>query len=102
MQELIKQLTEKITSQKELILKEKCKILGVPIPDLSLKDSRFNPYILEKHEGFGELYYYNDGTKNGKFIVGFSDFEDPDYFNEDFKINFTFKIIEEEPEWNKK
>lgn len=95
------ELINSINEKKEAILKERCESLGLPIPNLKTREQRFNPFLLEQHKGFGELYYYNDGTKNGLFIVGFTDLIPPEHFMST-KIDIKFEVINEEPEWNKK
>jgi hypothetical protein len=99
--EIQKSFFEKVVKTKEEAIKYQCEKLGIPIPDESVKNKRFNPYIEEYHEGFGELYYYNDGSDNGLFIVGFTfpDFEDSPV---NFNFSARFQIIDKEPDWAKK
>jgi len=101
MENLISEIIKSINDKKEAYLIEACKKLNLPIPEFSILEQRFNPYLKEDHQGFGELYYYNDGTKNGKFIIGFTEFKEPDYFS-DNPITLNWDVITEEPEWNKK
>jgi hypothetical protein len=104
MEEMISEMIDKIRDRKEKILFKRCKELNLPIPKIGSLDSRFNPYLLEEHKGFGQLYYYNDGTKNGKFITGFTEIKLPNFFDFDIdtKFEFSFNEITKEPDWNKK
>jgi hypothetical protein len=95
---------ENLAKKKDLIIVEKIEKLGIDLSiwseKIKAKRIRFNPFLLEQH-GNTELIYYNDGSENGLFVVGFS-FTEPrfDEINE-FKINASFNVIEEEPIWNK-
>lgn len=65
--------------------------------------TRFNPLLIENHEGKGEFIYYNDGTKNGLFIVCFGEIEFPYYNmkNNCSELGLKQNIIEEEPDFLK-
>lgn len=65
--------------------------------------TRFNPLLIEKHEGKGEFIYYNNGTANGLFIIGFGDIEFT-YYNMQkncSELGLKQNIIEEEPDFLK-
>lgn len=104
LQEKISKMVESIGNQKEAIVKSKMIEKGMAIPSIdAMKQYRFNPLMCEHHEGYGDLYYYNDGTKNGQFIVGFKFFNFIDTWeNPTLTTSIEFGIITEEPEWNKR
>lgn len=96
-EELQEKLIQGFLKKKDDLIEARLTELGIQKPE----KCRFNPLLREQHEGFGELYYYNDGTKNGLFIIGFKDIP----FNLDTYSKLEMKIEQEyftdEPNWNK-
>lgn len=98
------QLAKELSSKKENLIKDRLIELGIN-PDEYEKDiiygrRRFNPILLEVHEGFGELLYYNNNSLNGLFIIGFSEMQFPEFDSEttSHRLSASFNVIDEEPE----
>ena len=98
---LNREFIEKINKTKEEAIKYNCEKLNIPVPSKETCDSRFNKYITEEQQGKGEAFYYNDGSKNGLFIVAF---EFGDYENSavNFDFSLSFYVSDIEPDWCKR
>lgn len=103
--EMVERAADNINSQKEELLKRRMEQLKIPIPTKEeLLKTRFNPLLGVQHDG-AEYYYFNDGTKNGLFIIGFGQMNSGSFDftkgveNQKFKIDLP--IILEEPEFLK-
>lgn len=104
---IIQEATEKLISdfnaKKDQIVKDRIKELGIDVEIyedlLKQKKIRFNPFLREQHANGYELLYFNDGSANGLFIIGFCglDFGDPS----ELKMSISMHHFTEEPEWNK-
>ena len=102
-QDFIEKMIHEINEKKEEVIKERCLELNIPEPNKDLSLRRFNPFTREVHQGYGELLYFDDGTINGLFIVGFKEITND--FSSSIKgvgFNTTFDTVYTEPEWNRK
>ena len=102
-------LAEKHLSWKTWMVKKALEAEGID-PSLygptERRLTRFSPFQVENHPAMGELYYYNDGSANGKFLIGFRD--RPMEVNMDGRqtsATIAVEVITEEPEgakiWNR-
>lgn len=98
--ELNREFIEKINKTKDEAIKYRCKKLNIPVPSEANLKSRFDKFRMESHQDKGEALYYNDGSKNGVFIVAFrvGDYES-NPINFDFRFNFY--VLDVEPDWCK-
>ena len=107
LQKLTEDLIDSFIERKEEIIRQALLKKGID-PEVYERNVlerrfRFNPLLIENHAEKGEFIYYNDGTKNGLFIVGFTNIE----FHGTGKISMTNQvsvsqmIIEVEPDFLK-
>jgi hypothetical protein len=108
--ELTQKIIEDLMQKKDHLVKDRIKELGLNLEYyedlLKNKKVRFNPFIHEHHENGYEFLYFNDGTENGLFIIGFKNPTIEDNMstvNYDFepKISASINYFTVEPEWNK-
>lgn len=110
-QQMFEQLIKKLQESKTAALKDKMKALGILAEFEELEAAerelrvkpRFNKFMVVNYDKIGELYYYDNGTVNGLFIVGFTlpKNELPDLnpaANFQPKVTLSCRMIEVEPE----
>jgi hypothetical protein len=74
-QEIQDKLIRGFIDKMENIIKTRIIELGLPldkyISDMKESKIRFNPYLKCDYPDGSELIYYNDGSDNGLFVIGF-------------------------------
>lgn len=107
-------LIDGLNHKKEYVIKQRIIELGID-PEIyndlmGRKKFRFNPFVLEDHYERGyQLLYYNDGSENGLFVVGFQslNLNDDSMTSNFFKhekpltMSLSLNYFFEEPTWNK-
>lgn len=104
--EIMEQLAADIQSKKEAVVMERLKAKGIEFDSEKESIRRFKSIMVESHETHfsptnTELYFYNDGSEQGLFIVGFmpeeQTFDEWANDNRQCKISASFRIIDENP-----
>ena len=107
LEDAIYSMSEDIENQKALMIQAALIEKGIDLDfNAMLKNPpRFTRLNAEYHTTDTELYYYDDGSHNGLFIIGFrghgvkhTELTD----RKAVKVSFEYSVIHEEPEWNKK
>lgn len=101
--DFIEKMINQVNEKKEEVIRQRCLELSIPEPNKNLSLRRFNPFSREVHQGYGELLYFDDGTTNGLFIVGFKEIT-TDISSGIGGVGFgaNFNIVYVEPDWNRK
>jgi len=87
--EIIKLHAERINHEKQKILKERVFDIGGESALYKFNNNRFKGVVCETQRNGDELYYYDDGSENGKLILTVY----PAYTEFDQKDNiFTFNL----------
>jgi len=98
------ELVTSLSLKKEQLLQEK--IFEV-MPDFKKEEfehrqNRFNPFMCINDGSNNEYYYFNDGTRNGKFLIGFKSIENSVDVSKDGSFNkIKIDVILNEPEFLK-
>jgi hypothetical protein len=95
--ELMEKHIERVRDYETSVITGRCMELDIPIPsDELLGEYRFNPFILITDHNFNKYLYFNDGTKSGKFVVGFVTHQEMHPTKLDFSMYTS--VITEEPQ----
>jgi len=87
----------KVKQYEDDVIIKRCEELDIPTPSAELiVQYRFNPFIQISDHNFNRYLYFNDGTKGGKFVVGFVTHQEMHPSKLDFSMYTS--VITEEPE----
>lgn len=104
-EELIQKSIEDFNHKKDQVIRNRLIEMNINVNmwgDLLVrKQIRFSPFVIETHEGFGQLVYYNDGSANGLFVIGFTNNNHEFDMDHPYKFSISVQSFTEEPEWNK-
>jgi len=78
MSDMLSKMIDDITKQKEMLVINRIEELGIQFDLEELKKPRrFTRFLTERHPDGLELYYYDNYTDNGVFIIGFKEVHEP-------------------------
>lgn len=86
--ELTDQVVARVNTEKERLVIERLKEIGVEI-DFVAESKRTFPRIVRKFSAYdqSESYYWNDGSEQGKLLITFYPMNMPTSFNESLAVH---------------